>query len=243
MRHGRRSQVFTRLAHTIIAFVFTSAIASAQNNGAGVKPYVPKLERILNDNIAAFWLAKSLDQKNGGYVINFGHRTSRKARGEMTSEGAAGLVSQECRGGLRAAGKGISPRDLAPFPQREMWTQERRLYWEWIRPATKAETGKHLYVAFELYALSEYYIASRRKMCLLRRSIFELLEAKSQTSVRRYVEDQRGLEDHRSNEASYMGVLRLQVDETRTCIARSLTHATARANRTWRDARQLITRE
>src|SRR5687768_7470431 len=33
--------------------------------------YIPKLERNLKQNIAPFWLSKSLDRKNDGYIINF----------------------------------------------------------------------------------------------------------------------------------------------------------------------------
>src|SRR5213596_1778151 len=63
----------------VFLFVFGwPGVARPQEMEALARTYVPKLERNLKENIAPFWLSKALDQKNGGYIINFGPRGEAK---------------------------------------------------------------------------------------------------------------------------------------------------------------------
>jgi hypothetical protein len=42
---------------------------------------IPRLEKVLKENIASFWFTKSLDRINGGYTINFGPNSEPKGPG------------------------------------------------------------------------------------------------------------------------------------------------------------------
>ena len=50
--------------------------------------YIPRLEKILMENIAPFWYDKSLDHEHGGYIINFG------PDGQPRGSGTKMIVSQ-----------------------------------------------------------------------------------------------------------------------------------------------------
>jgi hypothetical protein len=54
------------------AIVVTSSLAHAGADRMQVaEKYVPRLEKILTENIVPFWHEKSLDRANGGYTISF----------------------------------------------------------------------------------------------------------------------------------------------------------------------------
>src|SRR4030095_13286760 len=55
---------------------------------AAAKDYLPRREKNLKENIADFWLSKSIDRERGGYVINFG------PRGEPKGPGTKMIVAQ-----------------------------------------------------------------------------------------------------------------------------------------------------
>ncbi|MDQ3687317.1 MAG: AGE family epimerase/isomerase [Acidobacteriota bacterium] len=219
MRYGsRESQVFTRLALVLMALMFARMPVLAQNDRARVKTYVPKLEKILNENIARFWLAKSLDGKNGGYVINFGPEGEPKGAGTkmiVSQARQVWLFSRMARGGYGDRQKNLAAADLGyRFLKDKMWDAKNGGF-HWEVDATgdkKLKPKKHLYgQAFALYALSEYYLASRRQEVLeFARRFFDLLEAKSHDKefggyVEYFNEDWT---QPPAGEASYMSVTR-----------------------------------
>ncbi|HEV8132132.1 MAG TPA: AGE family epimerase/isomerase [Acidobacteriota bacterium] len=148
--------------------------------------YIPKLEKILKENIASFWYTKSLDHRNGGYVINFGPHGESKGGGTkmiVTQARTVWLFSRMARAGyggkeyLDAAEWGYR------FLKEKMWDAKNGgFYWEVDATGDKKlKPRKHLYgQSFGLYALSEYYLASKNKEALdFAIRLFNLLEAKS----------------------------------------------------------------
>jgi mannobiose 2-epimerase len=157
-----------------------------QDSRQRANTYVPKLERILKENIGAFWYAKSLDRKNGGYIINFG------PNGEAKGEGTKMIVSQARTVWLfsrmvRAGYAGKEYLDAAAlgyrFLRQKMWdARNGGFYWEVDASGDKKlRPKKHLYgQAFGLYAVSEYYLASRNPEALrFATEVFNLLEVKA----------------------------------------------------------------
>ncbi len=149
------------------------------------KTYIPRLERILNENIVPFWRNKSLDLEHGGYTINFG------PKGEL-KEGATKMIVTQSRmvwlfSRLARAGydekKHLKAAELGyRFLKEKMWDADYGgFYWEVdLTGDKKLNPKKHLYgQAFALYSISEYYLASKRMDALkFANRIFELLEAK-----------------------------------------------------------------
>jgi hypothetical protein len=72
----------------ILILIGMSAPSGAQDLKSLDKTYAPKLERILKENIAAFWYPKCLDRQNGGYIISFG------PQGQTLQGGTKGIVTQ-----------------------------------------------------------------------------------------------------------------------------------------------------
>ncbi|MDQ3252329.1 MAG: AGE family epimerase/isomerase [Acidobacteriota bacterium] len=187
MQHRRRSQVFTRLALTLISCVLAGMPGRAQNDRANIKSYIPKLERILNENIAPFWLDKSLDHKHGGYIINFGPKSEPKGAGTkmiVSQARTVWLFSRMARAGYGDRKKNLAAADLGyRFLKDKMWdARHGGFFWEVdATGAEKLKPKKHLYgQSFALYAISEYYLASRRRDVLdFAVRFFDLLEAKS----------------------------------------------------------------
>jgi len=155
--------------------------------GRARKPaaFVPELEKALKENILAFWHPRCLDRQRGGYVINFG------PQGEAKDEGTKGIVTQARMlwlfARLARAGYGRELLDAADLGYRflieKMWDRRNGgFYWEVDAAGDRQlRPRKHLYgQAFALYALSEYYLASRRKDVLdFAIRLFELLESKA----------------------------------------------------------------
>jgi mannose/cellobiose epimerase-like protein (N-acyl-D-glucosamine 2-epimerase family) len=98
------------------------------------RTYVPKLERNLKENIAPFWLSKALDQKNGGYIINFGPRGEPKGEGTkmiVTQARTVWLFSRMARAGYEPE-KYLEAADLGyRFLKEKMWDKKNGgFYWE-----------------------------------------------------------------------------------------------------------------
>ena len=158
----------------------------AQDRSDLAKKYVPKFEKILKENIASFWLTKSIDRVNGGYTINFGPKSEPKGEGTkmiVTQARTVWLFSRLARAGyggkeyLDAADVGYR------FLKDKMWDAKNGgFYWEVDTTGNqKLKPRKHLYgQSFGLYAVSEYYLASQRKDVLeFAIRLFNLLDAKS----------------------------------------------------------------
>jgi mannobiose 2-epimerase len=151
-----------------------------------LKSYIPKLERNLKENIIPFWLNKSIDKTNGGYLI------SHDEKGVPQPGANKGIVTQARMVWLfsRLAREGYSPTETLPaaehgfrFLRDKMWDKANSGFvWEVDATGTKpTQPGKHLYgQAFALYALSEYYLASQNKEALdLASELFRTIDTKS----------------------------------------------------------------
>jgi mannobiose 2-epimerase len=166
--------------------LFSGVSIWAKDNAALAKTYIPKFEHTLKDNIAAFWYPRCLDRQNGGYTINFGPQGEPKGPGTkmiVTQARTVWLFSRLARAGyggkqyLDAADWGYR------FLREKMWDQKNGgFYWEVDATGQqKLKPKKHLYgQAFALYALSEYYLSSKKKEVLdFAVEFFNLLESKS----------------------------------------------------------------
>jgi mannobiose 2-epimerase len=176
------------MLHAIIILLgFASALPAAELDTARLKSHLPELEKTLHQNIAAFWLPRSIDTNNGGYIINFGPNGEPKGEGTkaiVTQSRQVWLFSRMARGGhgdrkklLEAAEHGYR------FLREKMWDPKNGgFYWEVDASGDqKLKPNKHLYgQSFGLYAISEYAMASGRKDVLdFAISFFRLLEEKS----------------------------------------------------------------
>jgi mannobiose 2-epimerase len=181
--------------YLILTFVILISICTnlqaAPDRKTLSRTYIPKFEKILKNNIVPFWYSKSLDHKNGGYIINFDINGQPK-RSEGTKMivtqartmwlfsrvARAGYGGQEC---LKAADIGYR------FLKEKMWDAKNGgFYWEVDATGNKKlKPLKHLYgQSFALYALSEYYLASKKQDVLdFAIRFFNLLEAKSHDKI------------------------------------------------------------
>lgn len=173
------------LAVTAILSRVTQAPAAEEKKHPG-KEYIPRLEKILNRNIVPFWRGKSLDFEHDGYILNIG------AKGEVKPGGPKMIVTQARTVWLFAklAGEGFDKKLNLPaaevgfrFLKEKMWDSENGgFYWQTDAAGEKKlDAKKHLYgQAFGLYALSEYYLASKNVEAVqLAKQLFELLERKA----------------------------------------------------------------
>ena len=169
----------------IIIFLLCPKSYALSRSTEPAETYIPRLERILKQNIVPFWYDKSLDRINGGYIINFG------PKGELKGPGAKMIVTQARTVWLfsrlaRAGYDGKKALDAAElgfvFLRDKMWdARNGGFYWEVdVAGDKKLKPKKHLYgQAFGLYAVSEYYLASRKPEALeFAIEIFNLLEAR-----------------------------------------------------------------
>ncbi len=181
----------------ILAALFTSISWAQPADKANLATeYLPKLEKILSENIAAFWYEKSLDREHGGYIINFDQQGRRKRPGTkmiVTQARTLWLFSRMARAGyhrneyLDAAEVGYR------FLTEKMWDPTHGgFYWEVdVTGDTQLKPNKHLYgQSFALYALSEYYLASGRRDVLdFAERFFKLLDDKAyDTTYGGYIE-------------------------------------------------------
>jgi cellobiose epimerase len=154
--------------------------------GQDLKSYIPKPERNLKENIIPFSLNKSIDEVNGGYIIN------HNAAGEPRPDGSKGIVTQSRQVWLfsRLAREDYSPKETLAaaghgyrfLPRQVVGQEERRLLLgSGCHGAKQIRPGKQLYgESFALYALSEYYLASKDKIALdLANELFRLMETKA----------------------------------------------------------------
>jgi mannobiose 2-epimerase len=162
------------------------SLAFARNRDRTLQSYIPRLEKNLKENIAPFWLNKTIDRTNGGYTINFG------PNGEAKGPGVKMIVSQTRTVWLfaRMARAGYGGKEYLEaadhgyrFLREKMWDRQNGgFYWQVDATGNeKQRTGKHLYgQAFALYAVSEFAMASQRKDVLdFAVSFFNLLDAKA----------------------------------------------------------------
>ncbi len=181
-----RDQFLTIAAFTFTLSAFSSYLYAGVDNTELADTYIPKLEKMLNENIASFWLSKSPDKENGGYTINFGPKGERKPGGTkmiVTQARTLWFFSHLIRAGhgeqehLKAADLGYK------FLTEKMWDHENGgFFWEVnVTGDKKLQPHKHLYgQAFALYGISEYYLATNKQEALdFARKLFNLIEAKA----------------------------------------------------------------
>jgi mannobiose 2-epimerase len=186
---GRATAPRRVLSFLLLGLVCSATSVSAQNNSASsfqAQSYIPRLQRVLTENIADFWFKKSLDRKNNGYIISFDERGELREGGTkmiVTQARMLWLFSRLARAGYR------TPESLAAaelgyrFLTEKMWDAKNGgFYWETDLTGEKVrQPKKHLYgQSFALYALSEYYLASHKPEALqFAVKFFNLLESKS----------------------------------------------------------------
>lgn len=168
-----------------------SARTHGQDLTAVAKNYEPKLQTNLLNNIVAFWYPDTLDRKNGGYILHHNMEGRLKpgppTKMIVTQARMVWLYSRLVLAGhgrrkyLEAAAVGYR------FLRDKMWDQTNGgFYWEVDVTGNKVlQPMKHLYgQSFGLFALSEYYLASRDKKALnLATHLFDLLEAKAHDNL------------------------------------------------------------
>ncbi|HYP07045.1 MAG TPA: AGE family epimerase/isomerase, partial [Bryobacteraceae bacterium] len=145
------------------------------------------MERNLKENIIPFWLSKSIDKTDGGYLL--GHDIKGLPQGNPPNKG---IVTQARMVWFfsRLAREGYTPTQTLPaaehgfrFLRDKMWDKVNGgFFWEVdVTGARQIQPGKHLYgQAFALYALSEYYLASQNKESLdLANTLFRAMEGKA----------------------------------------------------------------
>jgi mannose/cellobiose epimerase-like protein (N-acyl-D-glucosamine 2-epimerase family) len=187
---------------------------AAQEEGLSAR-YAPRLEKILSGNIVRFWMPKSLDRENGGYLLNF------DPQGEPMDSGPKMIVTQArmvwyfarmARSGLDAQQNLAAAETGYRFLKDRMWDSKNGgFYWEVdLTGEKKLMPRKHLYgQSFGLYAVSEYYLASgRREVLDFATRIFDVLEYRSHDRIYGgYVEYfNQDWTPAPAGELSYMGV-------------------------------------
>jgi mannobiose 2-epimerase len=168
---------------SLLATVPPAAIT--QDGTSTPRAHIPRLEKILKENIAPFWFSKSLDRTNGGYKINFGPRGEPKGpdtRMIVTQARMVWLFSRMARAGIRNK-ESLEAAELGyRFLTEKMWDRKNGgFFWEVDSAGAKLKPDKHLYgQAFGLYAISGYYLASGKKDALdFAIRVFNLIESKA----------------------------------------------------------------
>jgi mannobiose 2-epimerase len=174
----------------VIPLLICPKLPAAKDRAELASSAIPRLEKVLLENIASFWYPKSLDRVNGGYTINFGPKGEAKGPGTkmiVTQARTMWLFARLARAGyggkeyIEAAEHGYR------FLKEKMWDPASGgFYWEVDATGNeKLKPRKHLYgQSFALYAISEYYLATERKDVLdFAVRFFELLEEKSHDKI------------------------------------------------------------
>lgn len=147
------------------------------------------LEKCLTKNIAQFWLANSIDDRDGGYRINLdriGKPAKVNRKGLVTQARMLWLFSRLSRSHYAHAGYIQAAHHGFEFLSHKLWDQKHQgFFWEVdITGAENLKTDKHLYgQAFALYALSEYYLVTQSSDALrYAETLFDLLDRKAYDS-------------------------------------------------------------
>ena len=169
-----------------LLIVSAAAVFAQQNPKALAQEYLPKLEKNLVANIIPFWLDKTIDRTNGGYIINHnaaGNPNPAGSKGIVTQARQVWLFSKLAREGYRTRETLAAAKHGFEFLRDRMWDKQHGgFYWEVDATGQKAvRPKKHMYgQSFALYALSEYYLASRSQEALdLAGKLYALFERKA----------------------------------------------------------------
>lgn len=123
-----------------------------------------EMEKTLRENIAKFWLEKSIDKENGGYLISFdaeGKAVLPATKGIVSQSRNVWLYSNMFRNGYGGEELRSAARHGYQFLRDDLWDAEHGgFYWEVDAEGKPLKPMKHLYGnAFGLYAVSEYAYA------------------------------------------------------------------------------------
>ncbi len=171
------------------------SMACSPGNETGLKTpedIRTQMREALLDNITPFWYPRCLDRERGGYHLYFDERGDPGPPGEKMIVTQARMVwffSRLAREGYEKPGQFTRDDLLAAarhgfeFLRRKMWDFENGgFYWAVDAAGNEVRApNKHLYgQSFALYALSEYYLASRDEEAMeLAVELFDVLEAKA----------------------------------------------------------------
>jgi mannobiose 2-epimerase len=212
-----------------LGLLLALALAAAAQDA---RSYIPRLERNLRENIVAFWYPKSLDKVNGGYIVSY------NAKGVANPRASKTLVTQSRQVWLfsRLSREGIRPPEMIEaaahgfrFLRDKMWDQRHGgFYWEVDAAGARAlKPKKHMYgQSFALYALSEYYLASKDHEALdLANRLFALFEKYAHDrEYGGYLESfNEDWSQPRAGETGYMGPVAMKLMNTHLHLLESMT--------------------
>lgn len=161
----------------------TGLAPTAADTRSDLTALVPELRKNLEATIIAFWYPGSLDTRHGGYRLasdREGQPAPDAPKMVVTQARMVWLFARLARAGHRPGEMREAARHGFRFLADRMWDAEHGgFYWELDETGTRVlEPHKHLYgQAFALYALAEYYRASKEAEALrLAERLFAILE-------------------------------------------------------------------
>ena len=152
---------------------------------ARARALAPRLEKMLHENVAAFWAEHSIDTAYGGYHMHFNLAGERLPGSKMIVTQARSVwffarlarFGHERKANLERAAHGLG------FLRNRMWDSDHGgFFWEVDATGTEViQPIKHLYgQAFALYALSEYALAAEDSETLgFATALFQALEERA----------------------------------------------------------------
>jgi mannobiose 2-epimerase len=181
---------YVKVIVCLVVMVLTWPVGAAQEKVQLADACVPRLEKMLRENITAFWLSKSIDRDCGGYTINFDAQGKDRPGGTkmiVSQARTLWLFSRLMRAGYGTDAMAQAARHGYVFLTDKMWDSDHGgFYWEVdVTGETIRNPIKHMYgQSFALYALSEYYLASKDPAVLaFANRFFELLDAKAHDAI------------------------------------------------------------
>ncbi len=179
---------FSRLRRTEFSLVCAALVllvsrpAPAQQAGG----YVAKLQHNLEGNIIPFWLSRCVDERHGGYLIDFdehGKPSGKTDKMIVTQARMLWFFSRLAREGYQPE-KTLNAADTGFRFLRDKMLDKKNGGFFWDVDVTGDRhllPNKHLYgQSFGLYALSEYAIATKKPEALeLATAVFQTLELKA----------------------------------------------------------------
>ncbi len=179
------SRTIPRAVLCALSLLLPALPSFAQDLGSGAG-YAPRLEKILQKNIVPFWYPRSLDRVAGGYTVDFDSAGQLKPGGTKMIVSQARMVwffARMARAGLGGGAYLDAAEHGFRFLRDKMWDKTNGgFHWELDSTGQKVlQPRKHLYgQAFGLYAVSEYFLASRREEArLFADQIFHVMESKA----------------------------------------------------------------
>jgi cellobiose epimerase len=207
------------------------ALASAIGAAQDLKSYSARVERNLKGNIIPFWFPRSVDERNGGYLVGFdanGQTSGKTDKMIVTQARMLWFFSRLAREGYE------TPRMLAAADAGWRFLQGKMLdkknggyYWEVdVTGDRHLMPDKHLYgQSFALYALSEYALASKKPEVLAAAdALFQTLEQRAHDAqYGGYQESFREDWTLLKTGSSYMGPVQYKLMNTHLHLLESMT--------------------